>query len=90
MAHRKSGGSASSFGSSNPKYRGVKKNNNQSVKKGQILIRQKGTKYHYGENVGCGKDHTLFALKDGTLVFTKKRVVSFTGKVKRMPCVSIQ
>ena len=80
MAHRKSGGSASSFGSSNPKYRGVKKNHGQHVTTGQVVVRQKGKKYRNGDSVGCGRDHTLFALKDGTLSFAKKRCTKFTGK----------
>ncbi len=51
---------------------GVKKYGGQAVKTGQIIIRQRGTKYHAGAGVGVGRDHTLFALKDGTVTFTQK------------------
>jgi len=73
MAHKKSGGSSRNGRDSNPKYLGVKKYGGEHVVPGNILIRQRGTKVNPGENVGMGKDHTLFALVEGHVTFTKKR-----------------
>lgn len=72
MAHKKAAGSTKNGRDSNPKYLGVKKYGGENVLAGNILIRQRGTKVHAGENVGMGKDHTLFALKDGVVKFAKK------------------
>ena len=69
MAHKKAGGSTSNGRDSNPKMRGVKKYGGESVIKGNIIVRQKGTKFHAGEGVGMGKDFTLFALRDGKVKF---------------------
>ncbi|MCK5686110.1 50S ribosomal protein L27 [bacterium] len=69
MAHKKGAGSTSNGRDSNPKYLGIKKFAGQLVKAGNILVRQRGTKYHPGENVGLGNDHTLFALKAGYVRF---------------------
>jgi len=80
MAHRKAGGSAKNLRDSNPKYLGVKKNDNQSVITGNVIIRQRGTKYMAGKNVSIGKDHTLFAASEGKVKFTNKRKTSFNGK----------
>lgn len=78
MAHKKGGGSSKNGRDSNSKRLGVKRFGGQQVKAGEILVRQKGTKIHPGENVGCGKDKTLFALKEGKVDFGffkgKKRV----------------
>ena len=65
MAHKKAGGSTRNGRDSESKRLGVKKYGGELVKSGNILIRQRGTKFHAGPNVGCGKDHTLFAKKDG-------------------------
>ncbi|MEO9968273.1 MAG: 50S ribosomal protein L27 [Hyphomonadaceae bacterium] len=73
MAHKKSGGSSRNGRDSNPKYLGVKKYGGEHVVPGNILIRQRGTKVNAGDNVGMGKDHTLFALIEGHVKFTKKR-----------------
>lgn len=73
MAHKKSGGSSRNGRDSNPKYLGVKKYGGEHVVPGNILIRQRGTKVNAGDNVGMGKDHTLFALVEGHVTFTKKR-----------------
>lgn len=73
MAHKKSGGSSRNGRDSNPKYLGVKKFGGEHVVPGNILIRQRGTKVNPGDNVGMGKDHTLFALVEGHVAFTKKR-----------------
>ncbi len=79
MAHRKAGGSAKNLRDSNPKYLGIKKTCGSSIFCGQIIVRQRGTKYIPGQNVGVGKDHTLFAKKDGVVSFAKKRAYKFTG-----------
>ena len=73
MAHKKGVGSSKNGRESESKRLGVKIYGGQFAKAGNILIRQRGTKHFPGENVGMGKDHTLFALIDGTVVFTKKR-----------------
>ncbi len=72
MAHKKAGGSSRNGRDSESKRLGVKKFGGQEVIPGNIIIRQRGTKYHPGQNVGIGKDHTLFALKDGRVTFAKK------------------
>jgi large subunit ribosomal protein L27 len=72
MAHKKGVGSSKNGRESHSKRLGVKIFGGQYAKAGNIIIRQRGTKHHPGENVGIGKDHTLFALIDGTVVFRKK------------------
>ena len=72
MAHKKAGGSSRNGRDSESKRLGVKRYGGQFVVAGNIIIRQRGTAYHPGENVGIGKDHTLFALKNGTVQFTIK------------------
>lgn len=69
MAHKKAGGSTRNGRDSNPKYLGVKLFGGQKARAGNILVRQKGTKFHPGKNVGLGRDFTLFALKDGLVEF---------------------
>jgi large subunit ribosomal protein L27 len=73
MAHKKGVGSTDNGRDSNPKFLGVKIYGGQYAKAGNILIRQRGTKFHPGDNVYMGRDHTLHARIDGTVVFTKKR-----------------
>jgi large subunit ribosomal protein L27 len=77
MAHRKAGGSAKNLTDSKPKYLGTKLYDGQKAKVGSVIIRQRGTKILPGNNVGLGKDHTLFALKEGTVKFGTKRKVNF-------------
>ena len=72
MAHKKGQGSVKNGRDSNSKRLGVKKFGGEEVIAGNILIRQRGTKWHPGSNVGIGKDHTLFALTDGNVYFDKK------------------
>lgn len=72
MAHKKAGGSTRNGRDSESKRLGVKKFGGQFVIAGNILVRQRGTKFHAGENVGIGKDHTLFAKTDGIVVFQQK------------------
>ncbi len=73
MAHKKGAGSSNNGRDSRSKRLGVKIFGGQKIIAGNIIVRQRGTKHHPGENVGIGKDHTLFALKDGVVVFKKKR-----------------
>ena len=73
MAHKKGAGSSNNGRESESKRLGVKVFGGQAAKAGNIIVRQRGTKHHPGKNVGIGKDHTLFALTDGTVVFNKKR-----------------
>jgi large subunit ribosomal protein L27 len=79
FGHRKSG----SIGNrdSNPKCLGVKVGDGQVVRAGNIIVRQRGTKIHPGENVGCGRDFTLFALKDGVVRFYERRNRKFVKVV---------
>ncbi|MBX4335398.1 50S ribosomal protein L27 [Bartonella raoultii] len=72
MAHKKAGGSSRNGRDSESKRLGVKKFGGETVIAGNIIIRQRGTRWHPGDNVGIGKDHTLFALLDGTVSFCKK------------------
>ena len=69
MAHKKAGSSSKNGRDSNPQYLGVKRFGGQVVSAGEILVRQRGTKFHPGHNVGRGKDDTLFALADGRVKF---------------------
>ncbi len=72
MAHKKAGGSSKNGRDSNSKRLGVKRFGGQTVKSGEIIIRQRGTNTHPGKNVGMGKDHTLFATSAGQVQFTYK------------------
>ena len=72
MAHKKGGGSTRNGRDSNSKRLGVKRYDTQFVTAGSIIVRQRGTRIHPGSNVGVGKDHTLFALVDGTVKFEHK------------------
>lgn len=71
MAHKKAGGSTRNGRDSNPKYLGVKIYGGQAVEAGNIIVRQRGTTWWPGQNVGMGRDHTLFALSDGHVTFRK-------------------
>lgn len=73
MAHKKGAGSTQNGRESESKRLGIKKFGGQDVISGNIIVRQRGTQHHPGDNVGMGKDHTLFALSDGTVRFRKKR-----------------
>lgn len=73
MAHKKAGGSSRNGRDSPGQRLGVKRFGGQAVRAGNILVRQRGTKFHPGDNVGIGKDHTLFALVDGSVSFARKR-----------------
>lgn len=71
MAHKKGQGSTRNGRDSNPKMRGVKRSGGQEVKAGSILVRQVGTKFHAGTNVGIGRDWTLFSMVDGVVKFER-------------------
>jgi large subunit ribosomal protein L27 len=73
MAHKKASGSSRNGRESESKRLGVKIYGGQIAKAGNIIIRQRGTQHHPGENVGIGRDHTLFALEDGTVTFVRKK-----------------
>ncbi len=81
MSTKKAGGTTKNGRDSNPKFLGVKVNHGQIATKGSIIIRQRGTLFIAGENVGMGKDHTLFALKEGIVNIGKKRKRNFTNSV---------
>jgi len=81
MAHKKAGGSSRNGRDSNPKMLGVKLFGGEMVAGGNVIVRQRGTKFHAGANVGMGKDHTLYALADGQ--------VSFKTGFKRRTYVSV-
>ncbi len=89
MAHRKAGGTAKNLRDSNPKYLGTKLYDGQKAQAGSIIIRQRGTAIMAGTNVGVGKDHTLFALKPGTIKFGTKRKTSFNGKTETKKTVNV-
>lgn len=76
MAHKKGGGSSKNGRDSNPQMRGIKRYGGQSVRAGEILVRQCGTRFHPGRNVGVGSDYTLFALADGRVEFQSRRRVA--------------
>jgi large subunit ribosomal protein L27 len=73
MAHKKAGGSSRNGRDSAGRRLGVKKSGNQAVVAGNIIVRQRGTKFHAGDNVGMGRDHTLFATANGKVQFQRKR-----------------
>jgi large subunit ribosomal protein L27 len=89
MAHRKAGGTAKNLRDSNPQYLGVKLSDGQMAREGAIIVRQRGTDVMAGNNVGLGKDHTLFALKDGIVKFGSRRKTSFNGKTSVKKIVSV-
>ena len=89
MAHTKSSGAGKYGRDSQPKYLGVKKSDGQRVKTGDILIRQRGTKFIPGEGVKRGGDDTLFALRQGVVKFITRRKTRFDGSRKYVNMVSV-
>ena len=81
MAHKKAGGSTRNGRDSHSKRLGVKKYGGEKVISGNIIVRQRGTKVRPGSHVGLGKDHTIFALIDGTVQFSKKRIFGVRSRV---------
>lgn len=90
MAHKKAGGSTRLGRDSRSQRLGVKVFGDQSVTAGGIIIRQRGTKFHPGENVAIGKDDTLYAEIAGVVKFKEKKVVAFTGNKSRRMFVSVK
>jgi large subunit ribosomal protein L27 len=89
MATKKAAGSAKNLTDSNPQYLGIKLYSGETAKVGSIIVRQRGTRYLAGKNVGLGKDHTIFALKEGKVAFADKRKVRFDGKKLSKKIVSV-
>lgn len=83
MAHKKSAGTTKNGRDSNPKYLGIKVTPGAKIQVGSILVRQRGTDVLPGKNVSMGRDHTLFAIKDGIVSLTYKRKVHFDNKVMK-------
>lgn len=90
MAHKKAGGSAKNLTDSNPQYLGIKLYAGETATAGSIIVRQRGTKILAGNNVGIGKDHTLFALKGGIVDFSEKRKGNFNGTSTRRKVAHIK
>ncbi|MCL5774956.1 MAG: 50S ribosomal protein L27 [Patescibacteria group bacterium] len=90
MAHKKAGGSTSLGRDSRSKRLGVKIFGNQKVKTGQIIIRQKGTKYHAGKNVSMGGDSTLYSLANGLVKFQNKMTKKFHGNLRKTKIVNVE
>ena len=89
MAHKKAAGSSKNGRDSGPRYLGVKINDGEKATIGQIILRQAGMDTMAGKNIGVGKDHTLFALKDGIVAFGTKRKANFDSTTSRRNIVSI-
>lgn len=89
MAHKLAQGSTRNGRDSQAKRLGVKRSDGQTVKIGEIIIRQRGTKVHPGKNVKVGKDYTIYAMKAGVVKFMKKQAPNFTGALKLRTYVSI-
>jgi large subunit ribosomal protein L27 len=89
MSHTKAGGSVKTGRDSESKRLGVKRFGDQFVRAGGIIVRQRGTRMEAGVGVGVGKDHTLFALTDGIVKFSVKKIEKFTGTKVRRTHVSI-
>ena len=89
MSHKKAGGSAKNLRDSGPQYLGTKLYDGQPAKVGSIIVRQRGTNILAGKNVAVGKDHTLFAMKEGTVKFTEKRKIKFDGSAKKRKVANV-
>ncbi len=90
MATKKATGSSANLTDSNPKYLGVKKYAGETVIPGNIIVRQRGTRILAGKNVRIGKDHTIFAVKAGKVVFGAKRKGNLDGTNTKRPIVSVE
>lgn len=89
MAKKKAGGTAKNLTDSKPKYLGIKLAGGQTAQPGSIIVRQRGTKYMPGKNVGVGKDHTLFSLISGIVSFKDKRKTRFDGNTTTRKIVDV-
>lgn len=90
MATKKAAGSAKNLTDSNPKYLGVKLAQGQKAQKGSIIVRQRGTKFMAGKGVRLGKDHTVFALTEGTVSFRDQRKIRYDGSTVRRKVVDVR
>ena len=88
MAHKKSGGSSRNGRDTEGRRLGIKKFGGEAVIAGNILVRQRGTKWHPGENVGLGRDHTIFALVDGRVEFKRKAQDRVHISVRPLPAAA--
>ena len=89
MAHTKAGGSAKNLRDSQPKYLGIKLYAGESAKPGAILVRQRGTKFIAGAGTKFGKDHTIYAIRDGVVKYEARRKTRFDGAKKTISRVSV-
>lgn len=89
MAHKLAQGSTRNGRDSQAKRLGVKRSDGQTVRTGEIIIRQRGTRFHAGKGVGIGKDYTVFALNNGVVKFLKKKATNFAGALKLRTYVSV-
>lgn len=89
MSTKKSGGSAKNLKDSQPQYLGIKRTDGQAVKTGEIIVRQRGTKVEAGKNVKIAKDHTIFAMVNGTVSFREMRKMRFDGKTLKKKAVDV-
>ncbi len=89
MAHTKAAGSTKNLRDSKPKYLGVKRQHDQKVHAGEVLIRQRGTKYVPGKNVKRGKDDTLYAAINGVVAFKRTKKKTFNGKSRYATTINI-
>ncbi len=90
MATKKAAGSAKNLRDSNPQYLGIKLYAGEKASAGAIIVRQRGTRILPGKNVGLGKDHTLFALKEGKVKYGSKRVTAFDNKVNQKKVAHVE
>ncbi|HFC10856.1 LSU ribosomal protein L27p [hydrothermal vent metagenome] len=89
MAHTKAGGSAKNLRDSNPKYLGTKLYAGEKARPGMIIVRQRGTKIEAGKNVKVGRDHTLFAVAEGTVSYRDMRKRRFNGHIIQKKVVDV-
>lgn len=90
MAHKKAGGTAKNLRDSQSKRLGIKVFGSEQVKAGNIIARQRGTKWHPGKNVGLGKDFTVYALKDGVVKFQEKKMKKFNGRIVKETLINVE
>ena len=90
MAHRKAGGTAKNLSDSQPKYLGTKLYAGEKTKVGSVIVRQRGSQIIAGKNVGTGKDHTLYAEKEGVVSFRSVRKTKYDGTTVRKKVVDVQ
>jgi large subunit ribosomal protein L27 len=89
MAHKKAAGSTSNGRDSVGRRLGIKIFGGQTAKAGNIIVRQRGTRFKPGDNVGVGKDHTLFALAEGRVVFREKKIKKYDGRAYKIKLVNV-